>query len=140
MAAQRRETILNTLRHSTHPLTVDELFEKPEIRQLCKGKYNVSDDLKSMKGREVYKVPSGKSSHRFAYTVFKKALQATHKPSNKLINLQLDTLQQANLEGLDTLKVFLSDSEYMGFLKGALIMFPEYKPQLMGLIENSSKK
>lgn len=130
MAAQRREAIINTLKSSPHPLTVDELFEKPHIKELCKGKYNVSDDLKSMRGKEVYKVPSNKSSHQYAYTVFKNSLTAQHR--TQLIKAIEES--KPTLEGLDTLKVFLSDDEYLGFLKGALIMFPEHKGQLMSLI------
>jgi predicted Zn-ribbon and HTH transcriptional regulator len=136
MAAQRRETILNVLRQSHHPLTLDEIYEKPEVKALCKGKYNVNDDLKSMKGKEVYKEPSNKSSHRYAYSLLKRANQVQHKQRP----IPAVTPTESGLEGLDTLKVFLSDDEYLGFLKGALIMFPEHKSQLMGLIENNSKK
>jgi hypothetical protein len=135
MAAQRREAIINTLKASPHPLTVDDLYEKPHIKELCKGKYNVSDDLKSMRGKEVYKVPSNKSSHQYAYTVFKPSLTAQHR--HKLVKAIEDTrppvdqVKDGLIDGLDTLKVFLSDDEYLGFLKGALIMFPEYKTELL---------
>lgn len=157
MSAKRRNLILEALAGSEAPLTIEQLYEKPEIKALSKGKYNVNDDLKSMRGKEVVKVPSHLSTHRYAYTIkevqqpgaikmsgeARGAFPRLTKKQNDIdfsaSNIERRKAEAVNKEAFQSsitvIKMFLNDEQYEGFLKGSLIAFPEHKETLLQLMQ-----
>ena len=163
-AAQRYHVILSTLKSTDHPVTLNELYEKPEVRALSQGKHNVNDALKVLRKQKlVARVPSNKTTHRYEYQLKEKSLvnlpniavRRTRKKKGETVDStvsftkhDVETTQskaqqftttitnRRNItKELELLRTLSEPSEYKTFIKLAVIGFPEHREQLLAELE-----
>lgn len=115
----RRNLIVKEIESANEPLTVHDLYEKPEIRSRSTGIHNVAYDLKTLRSKKIRRIPSPVPGHRYAYMAI--------KPEP----VKQETVKPAENSDMAVVRVFLSGSEYLAFLKGYMIMNPDKRDEVM---------